>query len=134
MLLSDRGSRKLMVPGGDEVRQIPPGRVYRGHLGYLTGSIPGQKWLMPVHAAITQPRLRCSNGAHRHCRSLLTRQLANGIWPTLSPWEIIVARVRYEDTGKKAAGTATQPSPGRPVEVPTVPAAGRRLDRVVCRR
>src|SRR5262245_3350451 len=95
MLLSDRGSRKLMVPGGDEVRQIPTGRVYWGHLGYITRSIPRQQWLMPVYAAITQPRLRGSNSAHRYCRSLLTRQLANSIWPTLSPGEIIVARISF---------------------------------------
>ena len=62
-----------MVPGGDKVRQIPTGHVYRGHLGHLTGGIPRQQWLMPVHAAIAQPRLRCSDGAHGHGRSLLAR-------------------------------------------------------------
>ena len=84
-----------MVPGGDEVRQIPTGHVYRGHLGYLTRGPPGQQWLMPVHSAIAQPRLRGGNGAHGHCRSLLARQLADCILLTLSQREIIVARICF---------------------------------------
>src|SRR5262245_7416995 len=84
-----------MVPGGDEVGQIPTGYIHRGYFGYLTGGPPGQHGLMPVHSAMTQPRLGCSDGAQGHVRSLLASPLTDGVVSPLLPREIIVARVCF---------------------------------------